>query len=156
MDVIVIQKLLEEYFNYFEAKSERSGNTDRFTDGLTSIINSIDEDFEHLTGISSDKKIFIRNLRKLITIVVSGKYNTIEKNLKSCKNSIRNNTKLMTRTKATVTRIPPVLLQDRIDNKNILNRRVRNIPFKIKKHLPNNESVEVEKNDRVVRKMRVG
>ena len=34
---------------------------------------------ENLTGVSSDKKILTRNLTKLITILVSGKYNTIEK-----------------------------------------------------------------------------
>ena len=39
----------------------------------------------------------------------------------------------MARTKATVRRLPPAAPQRRIGNKNILNRRERNIPFKIKK-----------------------
>ena len=36
----------------------------------------------------------------------------------------------MARTKATVRRLPQVVIQQRIGNKNILNRRIRNISFK--------------------------
>ena len=39
----------------------------------------------------------------------------------------------MIRTKATVRRLLPAAHQGRIGNKNILNKRERNIPFKIKK-----------------------
>ena len=61
----------------------------------------------------------------------------------------------MATTKATVRRILPVIPQGRIGNKNILNRRPRNIPLKIKKVLPQTKKVEVKKNDAVFRRMNV-
>ena len=52
----------------------------------------------------------------------------------------------MARTKATV-RKPPTFVpapEQRIGNKNILNRRLRNAPFKIKKLLPQTKQVKVK------------
>ena len=51
----------------------------------------------------------------------------------------------MARTKATVRRLPPAAPQRRVGNKNILNRRERNIPFKIKKLLSQFKVVTVKK-----------
>ena len=51
----------------------------------------------------------------------------------------------MARTKATVRRMP-VTVPARIGNKNILNRRLRVLPFKIKKILPEIKTVLVKKN----------
>ena len=59
-------------------------------------------------------------------------YNTIEKNLKKEKDSHKNSVKIFSRTKATVRRFSLALPQARIRNKTILNRRPRNILFKIK------------------------
>ena len=57
----------------------------------------------------------------------------------------------MTRTKATVRGLSQV----RIGSKNILNRRIRNIPFKIKQILPQSKRVDVTKNGQVVRRINV-
>ena len=78
MDVKVVEKLLQEYTKHFKAESEGADSTDDIYDRLTSIISTIEEKFENLTNVNSDKKIFIRNLAKLITILVSSKYNTIK------------------------------------------------------------------------------
>ena len=55
----------------------------------------------------------------------------------------------MAKTKATVRRLrtPSFVLspRHRIDNKNILNKRLRNAPFKLKKLLPEKKKVEVKK-----------
>ena len=58
----------------------------------------------------------------------------------------------MARPKATVRRIPQVSIQ-RIGNKNILNRQIRNGLYKIKKVLPQSKALEVKQNVRVIRGM---
>ena len=80
LDIKVIKKLLEEYTKHFEVKSKGADSIDSILDRLTSIISSVGGEFENFTAVNSDKKIFIRNLTKLILILVRGKYNTIEKN----------------------------------------------------------------------------
>ena len=79
LDIKVSEKSLEKYMRHFEAKALGADSTDAIMDRLTSVISSVKEEYKNLTGVSSDKKIFIRNLTKLITILVSGKYNTIKK-----------------------------------------------------------------------------
>ena len=61
----------------------------------------------------------------------------------------------MARTKATVRRLPQVVIPQRIGKKNILNRCIRNIPFQIKQILPQSKGVDVKKNGQVVRRMNV-
>ena len=51
----------------------------------------------------------------------------------------------MARTKATVRRLPQVVIPQRTGNKDILNELVRNIPFKIKQILPQSRRVDVKK-----------
>ena len=79
LDIKVSEKSLEKYMKHFEAKTLGADSADVIMDRLTSVISSVEEEYENLTGVSSDEKIFIRNLTKLITILVSGKYNTIKK-----------------------------------------------------------------------------
>ena len=51
----------------------------------------------------------------------------------------------MARTKAIVRRMPfAVIPQQRIGNKNILNRRLRNMPFEFKKIVPEMKRVAVK------------
>ena len=80
LDIKVIKKLLEEYTKHFEVESKGANSTDSILNRPTSIISSVGGEFENFTAVNSDKKIFIRNLTKLIMILVRGKYNTIEKN----------------------------------------------------------------------------
>ena len=68
LEVKVIKKLFEEYTKHFEAESEGADSPDGILDKLISIISSVEEEF----CIISDKKILIRSLTKLITILVSG------------------------------------------------------------------------------------
>ena len=51
----------------------------------------------------------------------------------------------MARTKATVRRLQLAVPQGQTGNKNILDRRSRNIPSKVKKLLPQSKVVMVEK-----------
>ena len=48
-------------------------------DGVADTFRSILEQFQQLSGLTSDKKAFLRNLSKLISILVRGNYNTVEK-----------------------------------------------------------------------------
>ena len=60
----------------------------------------------------------------------------------------------MTRTKATVRRMS-VIMPARIGNKNILKKRLRVMPFKTKRILPEMKKVSVKKNGQTVREMNV-
>ena len=51
----------------------------------------------------------------------------------------------MARTKAIIRRLPQVVIPQRVGNKNILNRRIRNIPFTIKQILPQPKRVDVKR-----------
>ena len=51
----------------------------------------------------------------------------------------------MARTKAIVRRLPQVVIPQRVGNKNILNRRIRNIPFTIKQIVPQPKRVDVKR-----------
>ena len=51
----------------------------------------------------------------------------------------------MARTKAIVRRLPQVVIPQRVGNKNILNRSIRNIPFTIKQILPQPKRVDVKR-----------
>ena len=65
----------------------------------------------------------------------------------------------MTRTKTTVRRmqVPNLvhLLGHRIGQKNKMNRRLRNAPYKIKKLLPEYKPVDIKKNGQIVRSVNV-
>ena len=65
----------------------------------------------------------------------------------------------MTRIKATVRRMQvPNLVHlpgHRIGQKNIMNRRLRNAPYKIKKLLPEYKRVDIKKNGQIVRSVNV-
>ena len=51
----------------------------------------------------------------------------------------------MARTKATVRRLPQVVIRQRTGNKDILSELIRNIPFKITQILPQSRRVDVKK-----------
>ena len=61
----------------------------------------------------------------------------------------------MARTKATVRRFPNIVSipQGCIGNKNVLNRRLRNMPFKLKQIIPGMKRVAVKKNGQVIREI---
>ena len=61
----------------------------------------------------------------------------------------------MARTKATVRRIPLAVIPQRIGNKNILNRRLRNMSFRLIQILPEMKKVAVKKTGQVIRQMNV-
>lgn len=61
----------------------------------------------------------------------------------------------MARTKTIVRRWSQVLIPLRIGNQNILNRFIRNIPFRVKMTLSQSKSVNVKKPPPVVRRMNV-
>ena len=61
----------------FENKNRDS--TDGIFDVLSKIADSVQEDFEELVGISSNKKHFIRALTKIFTLLLNTKVDTVEK-----------------------------------------------------------------------------
>ena len=61
----------------------------------------------------------------------------------------------MARAKATVRRMPLAIIPQRIGSKNILNRCLRNMPFKLKQVLPEMKRVAVKKRGLLIRQMNV-
>ena len=61
----------------------------------------------------------------------------------------------MTRTKATVRRLLEAIIPQRIGNNNIFNRRLRNMPFKLKRLMPEMKRVAVKKSGYVIRQKKV-
>ena len=51
----------------FEQESKGSNSTDRVTDTFKSILDSIEEEFEQLGGLTLDRKMFLRNIFKFIS-----------------------------------------------------------------------------------------
>ena len=96
----VTEKLVEEYSKDFESSEESqevkgSDSTDGIGDTFKGIIRSIEEDLENLTSeIVSDRKIFLKSLTKLISILVIGKYISLEKIKKIVKIAIARAIKL--------------------------------------------------------------
>ena len=73
-----MEKLVEECSkNTGENKGVDS--IDEVVDTFKSILDSIEEEFDKLTGLALDKKIILRNLPKLIWILVSRRYDTVDK-----------------------------------------------------------------------------
>ena len=68
--------------------------TDGILDTLHNIEDSTREEFEELIGIESNKKTFVRNLRKLFTIPLNINYNTAEKIKRIIKIAIETTLKL--------------------------------------------------------------
>ena len=54
----------------------------------------------------------------------------------------------MARAKANVRRLPTAIIPQRIGNKNILDRRLRNMTFKLKQVIPEMKKVAVKKMDK--------
>ena len=73
----VLEKLIEEYWKYFETCEESPErvlhSTDRIADTFKKIFKHIEEEFEQLMHIVLDKNKFLRNLSRLTSLLVSGK-----------------------------------------------------------------------------------
>ena len=95
---------------------------------------------------NEDKKLFNGGLIKIFTILL---------NTKCRKLSPEKTIKLWQEQKATVRRLLTFVSApgQRICNKDILTRRLRKAPFKIKKPLPKAKQVKAKKNGQVVRRM---
>ena len=65
----VIEKILQVLMEHIETENKDLDSTDRILDTIHDIADSVQEEFEELIDIDSDKKTFIRNLSKLFTIL---------------------------------------------------------------------------------------
>ena len=73
-----MEKLVEECSKNTE-ENKGVDSIDEVEDTFKSKLDSIEEEFDKLTGLAWDKKIILRNLPKLIWILVSRRYNTVDK-----------------------------------------------------------------------------
>ena len=79
----ILEKLIEEYRKDFETCEESPEkvlhSTNWIGDTFKEILEHIEEEFQQLMHIGLDKFIFLRNLLRLTSILVSGKYISLEK-----------------------------------------------------------------------------
>ena len=110
MHTLEIAELFEEITRaiseHVTFENEIRDSTDGIFDVLGEIVDSVHEDFEELVGITSDKKHFMRALTKIFTLLLNTKVDTVEKIKKNTSYRYRH----MARTKATVRRMPIIVL----------------------------------------------
>ena len=73
MELKVIQELVKICTVHFESELLDLDSTDGILYTISYLVQSVQEEFEHLIGADSDKKIFIRSLTKLILIFTGEK-----------------------------------------------------------------------------------
>ena len=67
----LIEKVLLVITEHIETENKGLNSTDRVLDTTHGIADSIQQDFQELIGIESDKKTFVRNLSKLFAILLN-------------------------------------------------------------------------------------
>ena len=114
MHTLEIAELFEEITRaiseHVTFENEIRDSTDGIFDVPGEIVDSVHEDFEELVGITSDKKHFMRALTKIFTLLLNTKVDTVEKIKKNTSYRYRHIFKAMARTKATVRRMPIIVL----------------------------------------------
>lgn len=79
VELKVIEELVKNYKVHFKSKSQDLDSTDGILDTVSKLPESVQEEFENLIGADSDKKNLIRSISKVISILLSERYNTVEK-----------------------------------------------------------------------------
>ena len=106
-----------------------SDATEGIFDTSGEIAESVQEGFEELVGISNGKKTFLRTPAKILTLLLNINVDTVDKTQNKSQNSSRNNVENMAANKVRVRRLSQNVIPQRIKNKNMLNRGIRNTPF---------------------------
>ena len=91
-------KLFEEISvaisNFVQYVNDDNDSKDRIFDKLSEIEDSVQEDFEELIRISSDKKHFVRALTKVFTLLLNTKVDTVNKFKRILKIAIKTRQKI--------------------------------------------------------------
>ena len=149
----------EEEHNTSKNTLEDLDSTDDLGDRIKEVIGATLEELKDSLSGNEKKKILgsqhLENNKHTAEKQLEGVNETKENNKGSCRKS----NELMARSKATVRRmlVPNCVHSPdyRIGNKNIMNRRLRNDPYKIKKLLPEYKRVDDIKNGQIMRSMNV-
>ena len=103
-NVLIFEEFTRELEAYLARETDHKDSTDGIFDLLSSISDSVQEEFEELISGDSDKKRFLRAFSRIFTSQHKSRHDwKDQKNFKDCH---RNDNKNMARTKATVRRLP--------------------------------------------------
>ena len=64
----IVKKILEVITEHIETENKDHNSTGGILNIIRDIADSVQQEFEQLIGISSERKIFVRNLSKIFTI----------------------------------------------------------------------------------------
>ena len=142
---------------YLPRESNDQDSTDGFFDLLSSISDSVQEEFDELISGDSDQKRFLQPLSRIFALLLNTKLDTAEKIKRIFKNCHRSNNKNVARTKATVRRLPVKTCQlpPWLINREYGTRKRTIYAFKIKETLPEQRTGNITKNGQVVKTMNV-
>ena len=145
LSVFLFQDLEAELFDKILHTDEDLDQTDGVTDLTRHIVEKIKEEFEKFLQNDPEKKGILRTLTKIFTILLSVKAETPEKKFKYCKSRNHSVTKTMVRVKLVPKRTkirvwPPKEPYQK---------------FKIKVLLPEQKTIQINKNRQPVRTITV-
>ena len=75
----IFEEINKEIDTFLKKQSDNKDATDDILDLLSTITNSVQEEFEELVTDDSDKKRFVRALSKIFALLLNTKVNTAEK-----------------------------------------------------------------------------
>ena len=90
----ITEKILLVITEHTESENKDFYSRDRIFDIIQDIADSIQQEFEKLIGIDSNKKMFVRNLSKLFAILLNTDYDTAKKIKRVIKIAIETTLKL--------------------------------------------------------------
>lgn len=71
----IIENILHVLTEHIKSENKDLDSADKILDTVHNIVDSVQQSI----GISSDKKLFLRNLSKLFAVLLNTNYNTVEK-----------------------------------------------------------------------------
>ena len=106
ISALIFKEITRELEAYLSRESNNEDSTDGIFEFLSSISDSVQEEFDELISGDSDKKRFLRALSRIFALLLNTKVNMAKKNQNNFKDCHRNDTENIARTKATVRRLP--------------------------------------------------
>ena len=92
--IMLFEKIRKEVEEYVLEQSDNADSTDGVLDFLTTLSEKIQEEFYKILDGNSNKKRFLRELRRVFALILNTKVDTPEKNKNILKTEIENSIRI--------------------------------------------------------------